>query len=408
MNNTSPEERRSELSERSQILFEKLAGIDRLDALITLACTILNASLYLCDSHGQIIASSPSEGVRCRFWTKIVESGRVEKKILNLLQVPRAFCNTMKEEQCDDLICTRLLFPLKTDENARPGAVCYFFWDHAMSYEDQCLASILAGAFSALLQRQPLNTDFPKSQQIRVLRELLDYKAGLKSYYLRSINQTELQSFSAAFRVVCIQLSNLHQQKTDLLISELAHLLPDAWCFAHHGFLLVVFNEEQTTIKGVSDILSPYLARQHMTACMSMPFFDLLRLRYMYEDCRSIMPVASRRSPDIRLHRAEHDQCLAFLSRCQQYFPLQDYYPEGLTRLIEYDQENNRNYLTTLTAYLENNLNANAAAKQIFMHRNTMMQQIEKIEQIMGLSLKDKEMCLYLQLCLRIRDLLEK
>ena len=52
-------------------------------------------------------------------------------------------------------------------------------------------------------------------------------------------------------------------------------------------------------------------------------------------------------------------------------------------------------------------MNANAAAKSIFMHRNTLMQQLEKIEQIMGVSLEDKEMCLYLQLCLKIHELLQ-
>ena len=61
----------------------------------------------------------------------------------------------------------------------------------------------------------------------------------------------------------------------------------------------------------------------------------------------------------------------------------------------------------TLTAYLENNMNANAAAKQIFMHRNTMTMQLEKIEQIMGISLSDKELCLYLRLCLRMTELIE-
>lgn len=399
-------DQRFELSERSQMLFEKLADIDQLDSLINLACSVLNASLYLSDAQGRILASSPSEGVRCKFWTQIIESGWVEKKILNLLQVPRAFYNTMKEEQCGDLICARLVFPLQLGGNVRPGATCFFFWNHDMSYEDQCIASILAGAFSSLMQRQSHMATSPQEKQTRVLHELLDFKAGLKSYYLRSIIQTGLQEFTAPFRVVTIPLSSLQQQKSNLLALELSHRLPDAWCFAHGSSLLVIFNEELMTVSSLREALIPYLSQQHMTASLSMPFYDLLRLRFMFEDCQSILPIAMQKEPETRIHMAEHYQCTAFLARCQQYFPLQDYYPEGLTRLMEYDQENNRNYLATLTAYLENNMNANAAAKSIFMHRNTMMQQIEKIEQIMGVSLEDKEICLYLQICLRIHELL--
>jgi hypothetical protein len=275
-----------------------------------------------------------------------------------------------------------------------------------MTYEDQCLASILAGAFSSMLQRQSLESESLHSRQSRILQELLNYKAGLKSYYQHSISQTDLLIFSGSFRILCISPDN-PLQKEDIFILEIAHRLPNAWCFVHSGCMVAIFNEEQLPIQVAVGALLPYLTMQHLTASLSMPFYDLLRLRYMFEDCLGILPIAAKKQPETRIHFAEHYQCTAFLSRCQQYFPLKDYYPEGLTRLMEYDRGNNRNYLTTLTAYLENNMNANAAAKSIFMHRNTMMQQLEKIEQIMGVSLQDKEMCLYLQLCLKIHELLE-
>ena len=396
------------LTDRAQLLFDKLREVDRLDALINLTCSILDASLYICDHQGQILAHSTCSGVRCEFWANIIASGQVEKKILKALHSPRPYNSSLKEEQCGDHICTRLIFPLKNTEAFHMYSLCIFFWDHSMTYEDQCLASILAGAFSALLQRQSLGNESLQSKQARVLRELLDYKAGLKSYFLRSISQTGLQSFSSPFRILALALSEQQKPSADMLALELAHRLPDAWCFPHSSYLLAVFNEERLPLNALNDTLHSFLVQQHLSACLSMPFYDLLKLRYMFEDCQSILPIAMKKEPGMRIHMAEHYQCTAFLSRCQQYFPLQDYYPEGLTRLLEYDRENNRSYLTTLTAYLENNMNANAAAKSIFMHRNTMMQQLEKIEQIMGVSLQDKEMCLYLQLCLRIHELLNQ
>jgi len=394
------------LTDRAHLLFDKLREVDQLDALINLTCSILDASLYICNHQGQILAHSTCSGVRCEFWSNIIASGQVEKKILKALHSPRPYNSSLKEEQCGDHTCTRLIFPLKNTEAFHMYSLCIFFWDHAMTYEDQCLASILAGAFSALLQRQTLGNESLQSRQSRILRELLDYKAGLKNYYLRSISQVGLQNYISPFRILCLSANDLQKQNADLLALELAHRLPDAWCFAHSGYLLAVFNEEFLPLKSLSDALLPYLAQQRMTACISMPFYDLLRLRSMFEDCQSILPIAMKKAPEVYIHMAEQHQCTAFLSRCQQYFALQDYYPEGLTRLMEYDRENNRSYLTTLTAYLENNMNANAAAKSIFMHRNTMMQQLEKIEQIMGVSLSDKEICLYLQLCLKIHELL--
>ena len=80
---------------------------------------------------------------------------------------------------------------------------------------------------------------------------------------------------------------------------------------------------------------------------------------------------------------------------------------QGFKRLAAYDKESGKGYLSTLTAYLENNMSVSAAAKAIFMHRNTMAQQLEKIEEILGVPLREKEMCWYLQLCLKIHELLD-
>lgn len=396
------------LYDQAYILLQKIPEIEHMEDLVLLCCTTLNASLFINDAQGNVIVHSSFEDAPCPSWAERLKNGRIQNSRYTDHRNLHPMSNTLRHDKCSIDGCTRLYFPLLPENDLRPYVLNLFVWHTEVSPHEQNLAAIFAGAFSSLLKRQSLPAVTLHEKRIRILCELLDYKAGLKSYYLRALSQSGLQSFCAPFRLLSIPLSDMHQKNENLILLEIAHRLQGAWCFAQSGNLLVIFNEEQLSIKNLQETLSLHLAQQNMTACLSMPFYDLLRLRYMFEDCQSILPIAMKKEPDMRIHMAEHYQCTAFLSRCQQYFPLQDYYPEGLTQLIEYDQENNRNYLTTLTAYLENNLNANAAAKQIFMHRNTMMQQIEKIEQIMGLSLKDKEMCLYLQLCLRIRDLLEK
>ena len=40
------------------------------------------------------------------------------------------------------------------------------------------------------------------------------------------------------------------------------------------------------------------------------------------------------------------------------------------------------------------------------MHRNTMSQQLDRIEELLGLPVRDPGMRWYLQLCLRIHDLI--
>lgn len=396
-----------ELSDQTYLLLQKIPGIRQIDELITLCCATLDASVFINDAQGNVIVHSPFEDSPCPSWAERLKPGRVQNIMFTDGRNLHPISNTLKHEKCSIDGCTRLYFPLQSENGLPPHVLNLFIWHTEIGHREQMLAALFAGAFSALLKQQSFSGITLHDKRVRILCELIDYKAGLKSYYLRTLAQTGLQSFSGAFRLITIRLEEEHQKNDQMLLLEIAHRLQNAWCFTQNGYILAVFNEEQLSVPSASDVLMPYLAQQHITACMSMPFYDLLRLRYMFEDCQNILSLAMKKEPETRIHAAEHYQCTAFLSRCQQFFPLQDYYPEGLTRLVEYDQETGRTYLATLTAYLENNMNANAAAKSIFMHRNTLMQQLEKIEQIMGVSLEDKEMCLYLQLCLKIHELLD-
>ena len=397
------------LYDQAYVLLQKIPEITQLDDLVLLCCSTLNASLFINDAQGNVIVHSSFEDAPCPSWAERLKHGRIHNNVNNIYadnRNLRPMSNTLKHDKCSIEGCTRLYFPLHAENGHRPSILNLFIWHTEVSQREQALAAIFAGAFSSLLMRQALPSITLHEKQVRILCELLDYKAGLKNYYLRTITQSGLKSYTMPFRILCIHLSEPQLQKEHLMILEVAHRLPQAWCFTYDANLVAVFNEEEIPVQSVCTALSAHLSQQQMTACLSMPFYDLLRLRYMFEDCRSILPIAAQKEADTRIVLAEHYPCFAFLSRCQQYFPLQDYYPEGLTRLMEYDRKTGRTYLTTLTAYLDNNMNANAAAKSIFMHRNTMMQQLEKIEQIMGVSLTDKEMCLYLQLCLRIHELL--
>ncbi|MBR2943264.1 MAG: helix-turn-helix domain-containing protein [Clostridia bacterium] len=396
-----------QLSDQTYLLLQKIPSIQQLDELITLCCTTLNASLFINDPQGNVIAHSPFEDAPCPSWAERLKPGRIQKTMFPAGRNLLPLSNTLKHEKCSIDGCTRLYFPLQSESSLPPHVLNLFIWHAEIGHREQMLAALFAGAFASLIKHQSLPAITLHDKQLRVFFELLDYKAGLSSYYLSAVRQSGLLSFNAAFRLICIAGGEQRMQNENLLLLEIAHRLPQAWCLIHGGYLLAIFNEETLLLDALDHAFIPYLTSQQMTACMSAPFFDLMRLRTVFEDCRSILPIAAKRAPDVRLHHAEHYLSFAFLARCQQYFPLRDHFPEGLTRLMAYDRANNRNYLTTLKAYLENNMNANAAAKSIFMHRNTMMQQIEKIEQIMGVSLDHEDTCLYLQLCLRMHELLE-
>lgn len=72
-----------------------------------------------------------------------------------------------------------------------------------------------------------------------------------------------------------------------------------------------------------------------------------------------------------------------------------------LYKLIAYDQKNHLNLLQTLSSYLENHQNIAATARTLYIHRNTLIYRIERIEAILGVDITEPNIALSLQLALK-------
>ena len=76
---------------------------------------------------------------------------------------------------------------------------------------------------------------------------------------------------------------------------------------------------------------------------------------------------------------------------------LKAYYNEVLGKLEAYDKEHNSNYLEFLKTYLDNNASPQLVSEKQFIHRNTVVNYLKKIDDITGMNmfeLDDKFKCM--------------
>lgn len=62
-----------------------------------------------------------------------------------------------------------------------------------------------------------------------------------------------------------------------------------------------------------------------------------------------------------------------------------------LEPVIQYDHEHHTNLIGTLRAYLNANYNASLAAKSMYLHRNTTINHIEKIKELLDIQFDNAE-----------------
>jgi DNA-binding PucR family transcriptional regulator len=66
--------------------------------------------------------------------------------------------------------------------------------------------------------------------------------------------------------------------------------------------------------------------------------------------------------------------------------------------LVEHDRERRSDLVRTLRTYFASGANASEAADRMFLHRNSMLYRLERIQKLTGLDLKDPDASLALRL----------
>lgn len=75
----------------------------------------------------------------------------------------------------------------------------------------------------------------------------------------------------------------------------------------------------------------------------------------------------------------------------------------AIKRLVQHDRDNQTDFLHTLEVYLENDCNAQKCGRLLFLHRNSLVYRIHRIEEIAGCDLSDPTERAYLRLSLLLR-----
>ncbi len=85
---------------------------------------------------------------------------------------------------------------------------------------------------------------------------------------------------------------------------------------------------------------------------------------------------------------------------------LRDYYDQTLGKLAEYDREHNSSYMEFLKTYLENNASAQLVSEKEFIHRNTVVNYLKKIDTITGLNMFELDSKVKCMIAFGIQELL--
>lgn len=185
----------------------------------------------------------------------------------------------------------------------------------------------------------------------------------------------------------------------------LEQALPTSPLVVRHGRLVVLLDLERHPEVPLHDIQACF-ANIPIRVGAGGAFEELAGIGESYRQARAAMELAQRAGFPAVLADYEDWRIDDFLMQASGALNLEPFMDSLVRRMAEHDRAEGTQLVSTLEAYLRCANNAQAAARMLGIHKNTMYARLERIQELFDVDLGSGESCFSLALGLRIRRVL--
>jgi len=201
--------------------------------------------------------------------------------------------------------------------------------------------------------------------------------------------------------VYAVALPPEHQGSQLAYVRKLDQLTRAGCSFVHQDRLLLVYNGSAGDRFAFEQRLTALLQDSDCSAGRSPMFTDIFALPQHCELACAAAKNAPPGAPPIRLFE---DTALGYgLSQLRTHTGDWFCHP-ALRQLQAYDRENHKELCRTLQVYLESERSYVETAKRLFIHRNSLLYRVQRIEELTALDLDDPATRLHLLLSYAVFD----
>lgn len=149
--------------------------------------------------------------------------------------------------------------------------------------------------------------------------------------------------------------------------------------------------------------LDTFMKRYDMLACVSDTFTNFQYCEPYYNSVTDTLFSFSLDMPSGVYFFSDYRMNLALSNSCGRLMP-QILYSDAFRRLLRYEERSNVSYMETLRVLLEENMNLSAAAKRLYISRNSLLARCERLYKVLEVDMKDSRSRFELQYSLYLHD----
>lgn len=261
--------------------------------------------------------------------------------------------------------------------------------EHPFDDLDKVFLADFCALLSQLYQREGFYSRNRGQTAAYFLRELLSEAAPDTEALGRRLRSCGVRLLPC-LRVMSVRIQDrapLEPQALDTLAQQLHRYLPGhIYAILEDRIVFLLhFRETGDLDAGVLDCLGRVLQVNRARAGISNRFRELAAARdyaWQAEEALSAPPEPGRKEAAVTFFRDVSFSSM--LSLCRTHMPLEELCDPRLLELIAADRRNRSCLAVTLYWYLSNCCSAPKTARQLYIHKNTMLSRLARIRQMLG------------------------
>ncbi len=369
--------------------------------LVDISESVLSNPVTLMDPAYKLLAISSHKDSSSEIFNAVREKGYLPPETVEFYRIKgfmAALSNTRDELSCiSENECTSVIYPLRVN-----GTIAAFLTMPCINkpYSQglaECFRGLAEGIILCMEQQLHLS-DIDRNMYEYLLVDILDKKLRSKAALDERLRYVELP-VRGELVLLAMSVGKDYISVSNYLSHQVEELLPGERVFLYRENILVLL--EQKRLSSVLDALEPFLEENGFCCGVSRRFDNLLVLPAAYRQACAAIRLGLR----ISKNRVLEKLGVADLNYEKTVFLYGDYFPYHMVEaaaeaktispmilaLVKADEKENNDHLRVLHAFLRCERRPTLAASQLHMHRNNVIYRVDRIENMLNVSLGDQK-----------------
>lgn len=388
---------------KKEELFKALHRNNGLDEIIKIAHSYIDNPISICDNSFSIIGSCPP----------LDDDRNLERRNGKLYLKPPFFKNMIDSKLTDQIYHSHKPFITKVEvfpydwvfsgiriNHAIVGYICVRGIERPFVDDDLEFIQVFSRILSIAMQKNNAYQNPTGLKYEYFLRDLLSGQFDNFEFIEQRMTQLG-HPIAPYYHVLVLRFMDVtgKHPSPKYYYDQILTMFPRCMVVLFQGYLTILLPSQDTTLASETQVerFQSFLQMNEIVAAISFPFSDIIKTPKYYLQALSLFELPRDTIEEESLQQSHMlDYRFYYLrhvfSLCSNKEVLRATIHPDILAILNYDEKNHTEYITTLQTYLKNNRNAVATAKELHIHKSTFFYRLTKITELFGFDMNNGEL----------------